>query len=104
MMLWDIIRDWFVQYIFGGTLSNGDIVNGNLGSFMFQGFSDGGLDTSSLYLPLNASSLDGNIIGVSLGDWLSTTATIIMVVLLLIMLLSLVRFVIRQVCGLFAKI
>ena len=84
-MLWNIIRDWFVQYIFGGVDSLGTTYNLPIGEH---------LDNFDTITTLN----------IGLGDWLSTTATIITLVLLIIMLLSLVRFVIRQVCGLFAKI
>ena len=31
-MLWNIIRDWFVMYIFGGMSSRGDYYGGTLGS------------------------------------------------------------------------
>lgn len=84
-MLWNIIRDWFVQYIFGGVDSLGNTHNLPLGE---------NLDNFDAISTLN----------IGMGDWLSTTATIITLVLLIIMLLSLVRFIVRQVSGLFAKI
>lgn len=88
MMLWDIIRDFFVEHIFGGVTSTGNIFAPTIMS-----------GKTTLDPVFNIGGLS-----ISLADWLSTTATIIMLVLLLIMLLSLVRFVIRQVSGLFSRI
>lgn len=80
-MIWNLIRDFYVQYIFGGVDSSRSV---------FEGFFIGGLynkenpnyyelDTSNFYIPLNGyESIDEfSIDYISFGDWLSTTATII---------------------------
>lgn len=106
MMLWNIIRDFFVQYIFGGYDSQEVVYSAGLGQI--QTYIGGNMD-EDYFGGVNdcwykIGQLGETEIFTTLGDWLSTTATIITLILLLIMLFALVRFVIRQVCGLFAKI
>lgn len=105
--LWDIIREFFVRYIFGGTLlidGNYDYFGGFIGStcniesltYNFDG-------TQSFYVPINGFSDGGErtVQFLSIGDWLSTTATIITLVALLIgiscLMVSLFRWIVRLV-------
>ena len=92
MMLWTIIRDWFVQYVFGGMDSSGTVHSVFIGSAWAPRDAD--------FTPVYGESLwpwygnaegeygtavcpwveDGNLnplTGLSFSDWLSTTATII---------------------------
>lgn len=87
--LWNLIRDWFVQYIWGGITSSGNIFYLNMGNFMYS--TEDNMETyngftESTYIPINVA--DTNYMGggyqsyMSIGDWLSTTSTIIVLVLL----------------------
>lgn len=104
MLLWDIIRDWFVQYVFGGMSSGTD------GNRVFYGFLgrvgylsgdsvnyDIYADSANVYVPLGSTWLDTGseepINLISLGDWLSTTATIITLIALCLFLFLAVKWV-----------
>lgn len=76
-MLWNIIRDFFVNNVFGGTPSTGNAVALPLG---------GSLDTTST---LNQE------LPIGLGDWLSTTATIIVLCALTFALAKLVVWLVK---------
>ena len=87
-MLWDIIRDWFVQYVWGGISSTNVTFGGHIGSI-----NNGLTQTNNLMLKIGDYSL-------SLGDWLSTTSTIIVLVLMCAFLFLVVRYLFRLTSGL----
>lgn len=89
-MLWDIIRDWFVQYVWGGMDSNNDIFGGGVG---FTNTKNAFTYTNELNIKIGENSL-------SLGDWLSTTSTIIVLVLMCAFLFLVVRYLFRLTSGL----
>lgn len=78
-MVWDYIRDFFVLHIFGGTLSDNTLVSVSGGSITFD---------------------IGNNQSMLMGDWLSTTATIITLALLVAFLFLCVRYLFKVVAGL----
>lgn len=75
-MLWDVIRDFFVQYVFGGYLSNGQSVAAPISRY-------GGVasTTTNTYVEMGLNNPTG-VMKMPIGDWLSTTATIITLCLL----------------------
>lgn len=82
MTLWNIIRDFFIQYIFGGTASNGVPYNENIIA--------GEINTNN-YAILN---------DITLGNWLSTTATIIVLIGICLAIWHFVRWLFRLTAGL----
>ena len=100
MLLWDIIRDWFVQYIFGGYDSNGQ----SFSALVCWSDKDGELidnyTNDTIFLELKDMWGDG--IKVSMGDWLSTTATLIVIIAVCVALFFLVRYFFRMFAGLFS--
>lgn len=103
-MIWDFIRDFFVQFIFGGTCSDGSSFGGLIGAF---------INTDGDYLlgkgdevyysngTICLSTMEVESLGhewyITLGDWLSTTATIIVMCLIVFLLICLVRWIFRAV-------
>lgn len=85
MALWDIIRDFFVSTIFGGTSSNGTTYNMTIGN---------STNTSSLVFDING-------LNINIGDWLSTTSTIFILILLCIGIGLVVRWLFKLTSGLF---
>ena len=83
--MWDIIRDYLVQYFFGGTTSTGQTFANTIGN---------NLNSSSMTLDIGNSSI-------ALGDYLSTTATIIILVLFAVALYLLIKWVFKLVQGAF---
>lgn len=94
MMLWDIIRDFFVKYIFGGLASDSYTYSPLLGNF-YTISSDGTYMMSAegvyvgdyyVHVPgfenLNGPFPPDYLAYISLGDYLSTTATIIVLTLI----------------------
>lgn len=88
-MLWDLIRDFFVQHIFGGTTKNGT----NFAGFVAFITNNGNLTTYSFRLPLGDYSI-------GLGDWLSTTATIISITIIVVLCCLFVYKIIKLIGGL----
>ena len=106
MMLWDIIRNFFVEYIFGG-------VSNSTGEFQYFGGCvgyfwnnendlSGHAETSTIYLPINVfNENEGSVMNyISIGDWLSTTATIITLIGLCFFLFLVLRWCFRLTSGL----
>lgn len=83
--MWDIIRDYLVEYFFGGTTSSGQTFANTVGN---------NLDTSNMALDIGNNSI-------VLGDYLSTSATIIILVLFVIALYLLIKWVFKLVQGAF---
>lgn len=114
MTLWNIIRDFFVQYVFGGYNSNGDIFYdnflGNVYMFDAEGNSlsatpENTAEGLMVYLKntycATGGSMSTELVYMSIGDWLSTTATIITLVGLFIaitlLIISLFKWIVRLV-------
>lgn len=88
MTLWNLIRNFFVEHVFGGfTVVNGTVrpISGNMVYY------DNGIIDSRSYFLSN---------GISLGDWLSTTFTIITLVLLVMFLYIFVKWIFKLFSGL----
>lgn len=85
-MLWDIIRDFFVVHIFGGTDSNFGVYN----PMLFNNDNDGDFYTNTVYIKL-FQDLDGSPLYWSVGDYLSTVATIITMVVILLLCCALIK-------------
>lgn len=114
MSLWDIIRNFFVQYIFGGTDSNGDLFGfflGRLGSLtgvgnfnFFEEYSNSFmLKLENLGAISGSSSEINNIEYMAFGDYLSTTATIITLIILFIVVCLGIRWLFRFMISRFTK-
>lgn len=87
MMLWDLIRDFFVQHITGGYLSNGTFIPtilGHMSVFENNEVIDSGLFSTidSDFVPLGS---DGAVsFYTNISDYLATTLTIISLILILV--------------------
>ena len=88
MSLWDLIRDFFVQHVFGGTTYDGFSYDFNIG---------GGLFTSDLLFTINGGQ---NEVYLSIGDWLSTTATIISITIIVVLCAMFIYKIVKLVGGL----
>lgn len=95
MLLWNMIRDFYVNYIFGGIDSN---YNNNASNFMigYGKYPDGtgALKSSGIFFDI------GNGYSITIGDWLSTTATVITLVVLVLVLFLFLRWLFKVVSGL----
>ena len=104
MTLWNIIRDWFVEYVWGGVNSQGDYFTQNIIGEVFNVQNQGAenVDSYDFFIKLNGFShvSDSNIDYISFGDWLSTTSTIIVLVLMCAFLFLVVRYLFRLTSGL----
>ena len=85
MTLWNIIRDWFVVHVWGGVDSSNTLYNTN----MINGTSN----TSDNLFTI------GNL-NISVGDWLSTTCTILVLGAMCLFLFIVVRYLFRLCSGL----
>lgn len=108
MVLWDIFRDFFVQYIFGGIDSTGEIYSGVIGSQWIEGGTITGPNGQEIVIdgfdePFYSTDLLFTIGNktISLSDWLSTTATIICLIVLVLVLFWFCRYMFRLTSGLF---
>lgn len=106
MTLWNIIRDWFVEYVWGGVLSNGIHVNSNIIGNI-TAYENGTVDDTFLASTSEGGFVILHMVGysekggfISLGDWLSTTSTIIVLVLMCAFLFLVVRYLFRLTSGL----
>lgn len=89
-MLWDLIRDFFVQLIFGGTDSNGT---------MYDCVVDGNSYTSDFVFDMGNPTL-GSSHTIALGDWLSTTATMISITIIVVLCCLFVYKIVKLIGGL----
>lgn len=103
MLLFDIIRDWFVMNIWGGFTSTEESYSGFLGLVCTEEGNTDWLTTAFGFLPINVYS-DNNSTGqfnwISIGDWLSSISTIIVMILLCIVFGLMVRWLFRLTSGL----
>ena len=106
-MLRDLVRDWFVVYVFGGVTSDLQHAYGGLiGHFAGEDFGNSADMTTDnfSFLLQNVGCMDDEWAGpmyLSLGDWLSTTATIITMVMICIALFLFSRWLIKEITNAF---
>lgn len=104
MLIWDIIRDWFVMNIWGGTTSTNDSYLTSLGAGNV--YINGVLDESGFYTmqdyQIYVGGAHDTTFSISLADWLSTTSTIIILVAVSVGLYFLTRYFFRMFAGLLA--
>lgn len=104
MLLFDIIRDWFVMYIWGGFTSLGEPFSCSIGLLRYSDLWEG--ESSNLndvsFRISNGFNSDGSefLTYIGLGDWLSTTSTIIVMILLCVVFGLMVRWLFRLTAGL----
>lgn len=108
-MLWDLIREFFVVHVFGGTLQSDNGIqyyNGAIGQ-LTNGSPNGdanyyNANLTNVMMPLKVFSSDGEEIlnYISLGDWLSTSATIISITIIVVLCCMFVYKIIRLIGGL----
>lgn len=107
MTLWNLIRDFFVEHIFGGWTSSGDLIDSNIVGRVFDnnGSSTDMALSGSYYIPVGFGIVDNEgtyagSLNMTLGDWLSTTFTIITLILLVIFLYIFVKWIFKLFSGL----
>lgn len=91
-MLWDLIRDFFVIHIFGGYNSLGDPYDCSLGG--------GDWYTTDTYITFDKITFSGQPISYSIGDYLSTTATIISISIIVVLCCLFIYKIIKLIGGL----
>lgn len=100
-MLWDLIRDFFVQHVFGGTLSSGYLVTAEYGrlDIFINGESDDsiGIGSTALFKLIDNDNGAGYIL---LSDWLSTTATAISITIIVVLCCLMIYKIVRLIGGL----
>lgn len=92
MTLFNIIRDFFVMYVFGGITSDGQHGFGAVFGDLLCDYQDGTLGTNQGYTTDTYVKIDflywdteyACPTYIAFGDWLSTTATIITLVVLFV--------------------
>lgn len=99
--LWNLLRDFFVEYIFGGINSVGIMFKGRIGALVtFDGTSTTSINpASSTDLLLNVGTFGGKDYAVSLGDWLSTSCTVVTLVAFVIILFLLLKWLFKVISG-----
>lgn len=104
--LWDVIRDFFVSNIFGGMTSSHEIFKG----FMGRVYATGGANawmTDTATLGVYSAQMDDRGFPISslmsIGDWLSSMATLITLIFLVIFLGLFVRWIFRLFSGLLSR-
>lgn len=105
-MLWDIIRDFIVQNITGGSLSDGTIISGGyLGHISVYDINnelvDSGVYQTTEYDVLKIGSSSDASVFINYADWLATTFTIISMCLIVVFAIWLVRWVFKAVSSAF---
>lgn len=101
MTLWNIIRDWFVINIWGGYTSEDILYLNTIGKILRDdaGEEDYFLGTTDdLFFKVGQHIYVTDYI--SIGDWLSTTSTIIVLIALCFFFFLMVRWLFRLTSGL----
>lgn len=100
-MLFTIIRDFFVQHVWGGYDSQFQPYSPFIGQFFNQDFNLDQPGIAEIYVPVGknlVSSLGDEVdMYISLGDWLSTTSTIITMVVILVCIAFFIRWLFKVV-------
>lgn len=104
-MLWNLIRDFFVVHIFGGTTSIGDEFDAHFGNIIE--FVDGSFDDSYFGGCLNIGYKIGNN-GYAdqylyIGDYLSSTATMISIVIILVLCCLFIKKMVSTISNLMSR-
>lgn len=102
-MLWDLIRDFFVQHVFGGVDSNGTIYNALIGRISYGEYDyDDIINGVDVLLPINGIyyQMDSPLNGISFSDWLSTTATAISITIIVVLCCLFIYKIVRLIGGL----
>lgn len=101
-MLFTIIRDFFVQHVWGGTDSHFEVFNSFIGSLVNDTYEFDKGYLSQFYVPVGKNIVDavGNKTNcyMAIGDWLSTTSTIITLVVILVCIAFFIRWIFK-VCS-----
>lgn len=102
MLIWDIIRDWFVVNIWGGTTSEAYDYYAYVGRVFIDGNGSEIKNTHDLMVPVKLFDINYGVEVnyISLGDWLSTISTIIILVAVCVGLYLLTRYFFRMFAGL----
>lgn len=102
MALWNMIRDFIVQYIFGGNTSTGQRFSGFFGAVHIEGSSSTStLNNTEVLVPVDMYKWSGeHIDAVGVGDWLSTTTTIIVLAIFVVILFLLLKWLFKTISGL----
>lgn len=79
-MLWDLIRDFFVTHIFGGSTASGAMFNCFIGVDQLNGYY---YDSNNIYYNIGTGD-DGSVF-ITFGDYFSTIATIISIVAIVLL-------------------
>lgn len=95
-ILWNIIRNWFVVYVFGGHYLFSDTWIEKKSNFIISADSNGSVGVVNILTTENYMIMDN----ISLGDWLSTTATILVLCAMCFFLFLVVRWLFRLTAGL----
>ena len=97
-MLWDLIRDFFVQQIFGGYDSNG------VDYPLVLGVDPNSGDEFNNFILCFPIGLNGDDLArpmyIGLGDWLSTTATAISITIIVVLCCLFIYKLVKLVGGL----
>lgn len=103
MLIWDYIRDFLVQHIFGGVDSTNHFYQCTIGNMTSHSGSYFIGNTATTYVPINlfTDDLEETVDFISIGDWLSTTTTIIIMCLIVVLFAMLVRWVFKTVVSAF---
>lgn len=102
-MLWDLIRDFFVQHVFGGTDSIGDSFECRIGTFYNSDLETTTGFSEDLMIPIGNmidKGTDKSIQYISFGDWLSTTATAIAITIIVVLCCMFVYKIVKLIGGL----
>lgn len=98
-MLWDLIRDFFVIHVFGGYDADG-ILHSALVGWLYNTQADDIIDWYTGDYPVLEVSKYDTTFTLSLGDWLSTTATIISISIIVVLCCLFVYKIIKLIGGL----
>lgn len=89
MSLWDLVRDFFVAHVFGGYSSEGVLYDFVIDENSF---------TSDYLFEIGNST--GASHSIAMGDWLSTTATIISITIIVVLCCMFVYKIVKLIGGL----
>lgn len=100
-MLWDLIRDFFVIHLFGGFDSQGDFFSASLGC----DYNGELVSTGDVFYKLGGNGLMdvSEPLYYSIGDYLSTLATLITISIVFVLCCFFVYKIIRLVGGLISR-
>lgn len=99
MTLWNIIRDFFVEHVFGGINSANRYFNGVVGAFIRSDNNTAQVGSiTNVFVPISARGSSYEYVAMDIGDWLSTTATIATLIIILVVIACFIRWIFK-VCS-----